>query len=80
MITRSLSGMRLANMFISGLAANFRTVMMGPFMSEMGGITMLTRDPSGSLASIRGISSPTSRPNGAVIALGKRTSSASSER
>ncbi len=51
---------------VNGRAANLRTVITGP-TSESGSITALTRDPSGSRASTRGLVRSIRRPIGVMI-------------
>jgi hypothetical protein len=51
---------------VNGLAENFRTVMTGP-TSDNGWMIALTREPSGSRASTRGLDSSIRRPIGVMI-------------
>ena len=51
---------------MTGFAGNFRTVMTGP-TSDSGSMTALTREPSGSRASTRGLDASIRRPSGVMI-------------
>ncbi len=51
---------------VYGVFENFRTVMTGP-ISDSGAMIALTRDPSGSRASTRGLVSSMRRPRGRMI-------------
>ncbi len=66
----NISGVAVPNAIRSstviGLAGNFRTVMTGP-TSDSGSMTALTREPSGSRASTRGLDASIRRPSGVMI-------------
>ncbi len=66
----NISGVAVPNPIMSstviGLAGNFRTVITGP-ISDSGSMIALTREPSGSRASTRGLVWSIRRPSGVMI-------------